>query len=977
MGLFRIAFGILNLGGGKGSANMSKNTVKDEAPTSEGTIIQINEQVGGPRAETTDIEAAFRIFLARKPESKWVIESYAGRDLHEVFADICLSDESAIVRNGFDTHGWFSAHRKLGRSALTKLLAWGSQRKDILSHDEDAATVFSWGQLYILALKIALRHKDSEDEVNDILSESERVLEQHAKHASSVFGNNHTDTYPQSTMEAFGIWGNTTDDIDPALIDQFCHQFSLPEHVVLFSEYFFEPCVAFSFATGRTDKRTSLEIFLSSQKQMRQDTQAFDGQKYVQRYPDIAAAGFLPAYHFVAYGHAEGREFQVNLDGPREPNPSWQEIHKRIAPIDKTGRAGGQSTWLGVWLRDLQARILSAGLGNAGWIGDRKISHSERFYANCGIPASDTVPAFNAASSVMEKKFYSEVTVLPTMNVSEKYLEISGKAAGHQSSTFSNFYHGDQTDRGVLNEGCSLVTPFWGHIGFFEQCAASVASMVATTEAKLEGDLNFEWVIANDDPKFTNADLMNRIPVELRKYVNVVKAGGLKTTGATNVALRAATKDWIMFLDCDDLLLPDALLVFHHYTKSVNASYYASAMIDIDDFGRILRFRRHEHSPLQAPNVGMNAGHLKLVRKSLFEEYGLLDERFNSSQDYEFLLRVLDTEKVMLVPEYLYMYRWHDNTQSVSKFFDQEQVANVAKKLYVTKSISANVARKDDFKVGVVIRTRGNRNETLVEAIESCLSLEEGVTVCPIVVVHGDKNRLRHVAHGLDARYISSNKYALVSANKAAKYRGYPLNVGFDYAIKQLKCDGVGILDDDDILLPSYFQMPRLMQEEPCIVFGRSVAKDGDGNIQEMHSPAPQAALLFENFITTNSFIANPAAIKLIKSVDQDIFPEDLHYLEDWYFFMKAHASGVRLQLFDSIVSEFRLGSDGNSAIREKPFEFSRCQERVMQFARKIRTEQGNGLLRGSEHIPQKYYEDLPDHMLANLKALASSRGAK
>jgi hypothetical protein len=370
----------------------------------------------------------------------------------------------------------------------------------------------------------------------------------------------------------------------------------------------------------------------------------------------------------------------------------------------------------------------------------------------------------------------------------------------------------------------------------------------------------------------------------------------------------------------------------------------------------------------------MNAGHLKAIHRSLFYRYGPLDPVYNACQDYEFLLRVLKNEIVAVIPEYLYMYRWHDKTQSITRFVAQEQAAAAAKYKHNVNPKGTRPMGLTAHKVGMIIRTQGERNDSLAEAIGSCTTAEPDVQLVPIVTVHGAAKRADHVAQALERRGIRRQEYQLVQASAQDRYRGYPLNQGAKHALEVLGCSAIGIVDDDDIILPAFAQMVKsLRADRPAIVSARTLAADLDGRREEMHLPLPAASLVFENFIPTNGFVANRAALIAVISKHGQLFPEDLHYLEDWHFFVAALDAGTEFRVFDEVVAEFRLGSDGNADQRKHPFEFERCRVRVQQFAERVKRAHGAKLLQQQGPIAQRFLSKLGVRQRKNLLSLVST----
>jgi glycosyltransferase involved in cell wall biosynthesis len=221
---------------------------------------------------------------------------------------------------------------------------------------------------------------------------------------------------------------------------------------------------------------------------------------------------------------------------------------------------------------------------------------------------------------------------------------------------------------------------------------------------------------------------------------------------------------------------------------------------------------------------------------------------------------------------------------------------------------------------------------------------------------------LEHVQKALNREGVSDKMVSVVHAANLDLRRGYAFNVGAEYAIDVLGCQGVGLVDDDDILLPAFAQMARLLPgNHSAIISGRSLAKSEDGELTEMHKPLFAACLSNENYIPTNAFVVNEVAISLVKRKYGSLFSEEMHYLEDWWFFIAALDAGVQFSVFDEVVGEFRMGSDGNSDIRKYPFEFERCRSKTEQFASTVRRRHGLSLNLRQGNIAQKFAKQLSE----------------
>lgn len=128
---------------------------------------------------------------------------------------------------------------------------------------------------------------------------------------------------------------------------------------------------------------------------------------------------------------------------------------------------------------------------------------------------------------------------------------------------------------------------------------------------------------------------------------------------ATNSAAALATGDFIVFLDQDDELAPEALAeVALHLAANPDTDMLYSDSDKIDAAGR--RFDPH-FKPDWSPElllVYMYAGHIQVIRRSLFEKLGGLRKGFEGAQDHDLALRAAPfARRVGHIPKILYHWR--------------------------------------------------------------------------------------------------------------------------------------------------------------------------------------------------------------------------------------------------------------------------------------------------------------------------------
>jgi len=129
---------------------------------------------------------------------------------------------------------------------------------------------------------------------------------------------------------------------------------------------------------------------------------------------------------------------------------------------------------------------------------------------------------------------------------------------------------------------------------------------------------------------------------------------------ATNDAIALCEGEFIAFMDCDDVLHPDALYevaLLLNKNPQMDFIYTDEDKLSEDGKKRYEPFFKPDWSPDTLLSM-MYTGHLGIYRTSLVREVGGIHEGVNGSQDYDFTLRFTEcTNRIGHVPRVLYHWR--------------------------------------------------------------------------------------------------------------------------------------------------------------------------------------------------------------------------------------------------------------------------------------------------------------------------------
>lgn len=198
----------------------------------------------------------------------------------------------------------------------------------------------------------------------------------------------------------------------------------------------------------------------------------------------------------------------------------------------------------------------------------------------------------------------------------------------------------------------SIVTPVYNTpLDVLRECLESVLAQTFTEwELCLVDDASPDAAVRTVLDEFARRD--PRIRVRRRS-----KNGGI--VAASNDGLEMATGEFVVLLDHDDLLTPDALaMVDAALLRDDQIDYVYSDEDKLSAKGEYYdEFRKPDWSPerFRAQNY---LCHLSTIRSTLVRDVGGFRPGFDGSQDYDLLLRVTEqARRIHHVPEVLYHWR--------------------------------------------------------------------------------------------------------------------------------------------------------------------------------------------------------------------------------------------------------------------------------------------------------------------------------
>jgi len=172
---------------------------------------------------------------------------------------------------------------------------------------------------------------------------------------------------------------------------------------------------------------------------------------------------------------------------------------------------------------------------------------------------------------------------------------------------------------------------------------------------------NWELICVNDastDPTVSETlNTWKNLSPRIRVIENKQNQG---ISRSTNLAIKTAKGDYILFLDHDDLLEPQALYRFADaiLSEQPDLIYADEVITSEDDSNEIIEVVPRPQFSYDYYLSHPYFVHPIAIRRQLVDQVGGIDESFKISQDIDFILRILEKARVIThVPEILYRWR--------------------------------------------------------------------------------------------------------------------------------------------------------------------------------------------------------------------------------------------------------------------------------------------------------------------------------
>ncbi len=190
---------------------------------------------------------------------------------------------------------------------------------------------------------------------------------------------------------------------------------------------------------------------------------------------------------------------------------------------------------------------------------------------------------------------------------------------------------------------------------------------------------NFELLIADDGSIDKSLEIIKNYAKEDARITFFSEANKGKCAVLNNLAT-VAKHDWCVFIDHDDVMIPDRLekqIKFHNENPKLMASSSHCYFIDSKNnvIGKQVYFGLSNEEEFQKKQLNKEfitcAFTALMVNKSCFIELGGLRKNFWPSDDLDFTTRLVEKGyKLLIINDYLMKYRIHPNGTTSSKVIE-------------------------------------------------------------------------------------------------------------------------------------------------------------------------------------------------------------------------------------------------------------------------------------------------------------------
>ena len=185
---------------------------------------------------------------------------------------------------------------------------------------------------------------------------------------------------------------------------------------------------------------------------------------------------------------------------------------------------------------------------------------------------------------------------------------------------------------------------------------------------------DFELLVWDDGSTDGTVAAAKKVAGEDPRVRVIASVVNQRVAKSLNAAARMLQGKYLGWVDSDDALAPTAL----EETAAVldagpQVGMVYTDYLVMDEAGQIKGPGTRTKIPYSKDRllIDFMTFHFRLIRRSVFDAVGMLDENADSAEDYDLCLRLSEVTEIHHLPRPLYYYRVHDNAISSAQRVEQ------------------------------------------------------------------------------------------------------------------------------------------------------------------------------------------------------------------------------------------------------------------------------------------------------------------
>ncbi|MBV6626467.1 MAG: glycosyltransferase [Rivularia sp. (in: Bacteria)] len=175
---------------------------------------------------------------------------------------------------------------------------------------------------------------------------------------------------------------------------------------------------------------------------------------------------------------------------------------------------------------------------------------------------------------------------------------------------------------------------------------------------------DFELIIWDDASTDNSLDIAYQYAERDKRIRVIASKQNMGCSPAIKAAVEAATGDYIGWVDSDDMLVKSALeetsLILNNHPQ-VGLVYTDYELMDSEGNLHGLGPRCQIPYSKEGLLVDLMTFHFRLIRRSVYDAVGGVDDSFDRGEDYDLCLKLSEVTEVYHIAKPLYYYRRHDS----------------------------------------------------------------------------------------------------------------------------------------------------------------------------------------------------------------------------------------------------------------------------------------------------------------------------